>query len=72
MSRKERRANAHEKHGGTGKARPEKVESPCPIPEALTGYQLRRVEVDRQDEETPASIGVRSNSQKLELASGPL
>ena len=45
-SRKERRAHAHEKHGGTDKARAEKVEPPCPTPEVLTGVQLRHGEVD--------------------------
>ena len=42
---------------GTGKARPAKLESPCPTPEALIGIQLRQVEVEQIDEQTPVLIG---------------
>ena len=48
-SRKDRRARARtqEKHGENSNAKPRKIASPCPTPEALTSVQLRRVEVEK-------------------------
>ena len=56
-SRKDRRARAREKHGRASNAKFSKIASPCPTPAALKSVQLRRVEVDRLNEQTPASVG---------------
>ena len=39
-----------------GKTRAQKVKPQCPTPEALTGVQLRQVEVDQLDVHTPGTI----------------
>ena len=60
-SRKDRIAHVQDKHRGTSSANPSKIASPCPTPEALTGVQLRQVEVEQLDEQTPSSVGDETN-----------
>ena len=41
---------------GSQQRKAQKIALPCPTPEVLTGVQLKRVEVEKLDEQTSASL----------------